>query len=107
MIWENQCCKEGLLVCFASMLARRSLLTERIIFLLSIVWLEAVNVTQPCTGLREMSGVKPAKFYSKDCCSYQKPCNLHELKGRNGEGSFILSFIYGCYLFIFKALFHF
>jgi len=42
-----------------------SLLTAGIFFLLSVVWLEAVNVMQHCADLREMSGVKPAEFYSK------------------------------------------
>lgn len=65
----------------------RSLLTEGIIFLLSVVWLEAANVMQPYAGLREMSGVKPAKFYSKDWCPYQKPCHPSELMGRSEKGA--------------------
>lgn len=51
-----------------------------------MVWLEAVNVMQHCAGLREMSGVKPAKFYSKGWCSYQKPCHPSEIMGKSEKG---------------------
>lgn len=67
------------------MLARRSLLTEGIIFLLSIVWLEAVNVTQPCTGLREMSGVKPARFTQRTVVHIRNPATSMNLKEEMGQ----------------------
>lgn len=58
MIWENQWNKERLLAHYLG----RSLLTQGVIFLLPMVWLEAVNVMQHCAAWNEWCGTCQVLF---------------------------------------------